>query len=75
MRAGVNQVKGEISPTIDDKATKFKRIVNVWAIRVKPSWDAVMATLLEYRRDNILRESFDRPCSTTHKTTPEGAPD
>ena len=34
-----------------------------------------MATLLEYQRGNILREGFDRPCSTTHKTTPVGAPD
>jgi len=57
------------------QSDEFKRIVNVWTVGVKPSRDAVMATPLEYRRGDILREGFDQPCSTANKTAPVGAPD
>ena len=56
------------------QSDEFQRIVNVWTAGVKPSRDAVMATLLEYRRGDVLREGLDRPCSTTNKTPPLSTP-
>ena len=64
---GGNQVNGKNLSHVRRQSDEFKRIVNVQTVGVKPSWDAVPATLLEYRQyrcGNILREGFDRPCST-----------
>lgn len=57
------------------QSDEFKRIVIVWAVGVKPSWDDVMATLLDHRRGNTLREGCGRPGSTMHKAMPLDVPD